>query len=87
MEHAIDEIEAAMTTLGESPWSDDIKVTDRFLDPLFANFFARLELPILLRKTNYHELARFVSPEKLDDEIRTVLDEIHGVALRAQPRG
>ena len=86
MERAIDEIEVAMTTLGESPWSDDIKVTDRFLDPLFANFFARLELPILLRKTNYHELARFVSPEKLDDEVRTVLDEIHSVALQAQPR-
>ncbi|HEV3319397.1 MAG TPA: AAA family ATPase [Solirubrobacteraceae bacterium] len=86
MEGAIDEIEVAMTTLGESPWSDDIKVTDRFLDPLFTNFFARLGLPILLRKTNYHELARYVSPEKLDGEVRTVLDEIHSVALRAQPR-
>jgi energy-coupling factor transporter ATP-binding protein EcfA2 len=86
MESAIDEIEAAMTTLGESPWSDDIKATDRFLDPLFANFFARLNLPTLLRKTNYHELAKFVSPEKLDCEVRAVLDEIHGVALRARPR-
>lgn len=86
MERSIDEIEAAMLTLGESPWSDDIKVTDRFLDPLFANFFTRLDLPILLRKTNYHELAKYVSPEKLDGEIRTVLDEIHRVALRARPR-
>jgi ABC-type hemin transport system ATPase subunit len=86
MESAIEEIEAALTTLGESPWSDDIKVTDRFLDPLFASFFSRLSLPTLLRKTNYHELAKFVSPEKLDGEVRTVLDEIHGVALRARPR-
>lgn len=85
MEDAIDEIQAALTTLGESPWSDDIKVTDRFLDPLFANFFKRVDLPTLLRKTNYHELARFVSPEKLDPEVRAVLDEIHRLALRAKP--
>jgi energy-coupling factor transporter ATP-binding protein EcfA2 len=86
MERSIDEIEAAMLTLGESPWSDDIKVTDRFLDPLFANFFTRLDLPILLRKTNYHELAKFISPEKLDHEVRTVLDAIHSIALKALPR-
>lgn len=86
MSDAVDEIETALTTLGESPWSGDVKVTDRFLDPLFANFFERLNLPTLLRKTNYHELARFVAPDQLDDEVRTVLDGIHRVALSAKPR-
>ncbi len=43
MEEAIGEIGSAMTTLGKgSPWSPDTKATDDFLDPLFANFFRRL---------------------------------------------
>ena len=86
MESAIGEIETALTTLGESPWSDDTKATDRFLDPLFANFFDRLGLPTLLRKTDYHELARYVSPDTLDGEVREVLDAIHAAAQRARPR-
>lgn len=86
MENAIDEVETAMATLGESPWSDDTKATDRFLDPLFANFFSGLNLPTLLRKTDYHELARYVSPDALDDEVREVLDGIRAAAQRAQPR-
>ena len=39
MEKAIDEIENARATLGESsPWSPDTKVSDDFLDPLFNPF-------------------------------------------------
>jgi len=86
MEAAIDEIEAAITTLGGSPWSADIKATDEFLDPLFKNFFDRLELPTLLRKADYHELARYVAPQTLDGEVREVLDEMLTVAERATPR-
>ncbi len=40
MSETIDEIESAMETLGKgSPWSPLAKVTDDFLDPLFAKFF------------------------------------------------
>jgi hypothetical protein len=40
MEESIVEIEGAMETLGKgSPWSPDTKVSDDFLDPLFAAFF------------------------------------------------
>lgn len=83
MEKAIDEVEAAITTLGKSPWSADIKATDEFLDPLFKNFFQRLGLSTLLRKADYHELARYVSPAALDGEVREVLDDIHTVARSA----
>ena len=57
IEETIVEIERALATLGKgSPWSSDTKVTDDFLDRLFETFFEKLELPNLMRKTNYHTL-------------------------------
>ena len=42
LEEQITKFESALATLGkESPWSPNIKVTDDFLDPLFASFFSR----------------------------------------------
>ena len=61
-------------------------MTDKFLDPLFTNFFNRLSLPNLMRKTNYHELARFVPSDALDPEVADVLDAIFAVAQSACPR-
>lgn len=89
METSIDEIEAALTTLRKpSPWSPDIKATDDFLDALFVKFFDRLGLPNLMRKTDYHVLARFVRRELLEDEVRTMLDAIARVAGGGtEPRG
>lgn len=86
MKRSIDEIEQAMSTLSESPWSDDVKVTDRFLDPLFARFFQELQLPHLFRKSDYHELAAFTTPELLDEEVTHVLDTICDIASKATPR-
>ena len=67
-----------MDTLGRpSPWSVDIKVTDDFLNPLFEKFYSeKLHLPNLMRKTNYHELARFVQSDALDPEVKDLLDAI-----------
>lgn len=80
MENAIAEIESALITLGApSPWSADIKVTDQFLDPLFQKFFKNMKLPNLMRKTDYHELARYVAPKNVDAEIVSVLDVIERV--------
>lgn len=88
MDEAIAEVAGAMRTLGKgSPWSPETKVTDDFLDPLFVNFFARLELPNLMRKSNYHTLARYVPTEEMDAEIGLVLDGIVSVAHRARPFG
>jgi hypothetical protein len=86
MEASIDEVEKAMATLGKgSPWSPDTKVSDDFLDPVFVAFFKRLNLPNLLRKTDYHVLAQHLRAEDLAPEISEVLDDFEAVAARAKP--
>jgi len=82
MDECIDEVEAALETLGEpSPWGSDLKVTDRFLDKVFAKFFHKLCLPNLFRKTDYHELAQFVDRQDIDQEIIDVLNLVYDVAM------
>lgn len=86
MEASIQQVENAMATLGKgSPWSPDTKVSDDFLDPLFENFFRGLDLPNLMRKTDYHTLARFVPPELIEPEVIEVLDRILAVCKQARP--
>ncbi|MBU2600810.1 MAG: AAA family ATPase [Actinobacteria bacterium] len=87
MADAIDEIESALAALGKpSPWDPEIKASDDFLDPLFKKFFEKLGLPNLMRKTDYHTLAPFVSPADIDDEVREMLDRITQASERAVPR-
>jgi len=38
-----------------------------------------------MRKTDYHTLARFVPEERIDPEVRKVLDRIVAVCERARP--
>ena len=84
MRGAIAEIEAAMTTLGRaSPWSADAKVSDDFLANLFPSYFKRLDLPNLMNKKDYYELADHVPDDEIDPEIRQKLDVIADVAGRA----
>lgn len=79
-------IEQAFLTLGKgSPWSPDTKVSDDFLTPLFDRFFATIKLPNLMRKTDFHSLARFVPQHMIDAEVTEVLDAIGAVARRARP--
>ncbi|MBI2759968.1 MAG: AAA family ATPase [Chloroflexi bacterium] len=61
------------------------KISDEYLDVIFAEFFKRLALPNLLRKTDYHTLARFVNAAAIDPEVRQNLDLIAQVAAAAQP--
>ncbi|MGB0388235.1 MAG: ATP-dependent nuclease [Ardenticatenaceae bacterium] len=86
MQETIAEIENALNILGKgTPWSADIKASDDFLDPLFRAFYKKLTLPNLMRKTNYHTLARFLPKEQIDPEVRNVLDMIHDISQKAQP--
>ena len=88
MEETIVEIEKARATLRqESPWSPDIKVTDDFLDGLFETFFEKLQLPNLMRKTNYHTLIEYLPADQIDPEVIKVLDSILEVAEKAKPLG
>ncbi len=61
-------------------WWLNTKVSDDFLDPLFASYYERLGLPNLMRKSDYHVLARHVPVEFLAEEITHVLDGIAAVA-------
>jgi len=71
MEQSIAELEDALKITNKpSPWSDDIKATDDFLDPLFTNYLKRLSLPMnCIRKGSYYELARLLPREEIDPEI------------------
>jgi len=83
---AIAEVTEALRTLVKpDPWSSDVKATDEFLDPLFKKFFQKLELPLQLRKSEYHVLASLVQPESLDKEITEKLSAIVAVAQKANP--
>lgn len=66
-------------------WSN-VKASNEFLDRVFAEFYRRLHLPNLMRKSDYHRLADLVQAEELDNEVTEVLDQIVAVAQRAQPR-
>ena len=90
LEAQITKFENALATLTlgkESPWSPNIKVTDKFLDPLFAAFFQEVGLPNFMQKTNYHTLVQYVPVDQIDPEITEVLDVILEVAQRAVPLG
>ena len=87
MNKAITEIENALTSLNKSsPWGPDLKVSDEFLDPLFRKFFEKLDLPNLMRKTDYHTLAPYVPRAELEGEVRIKLDHIVQTAQAARPR-
>jgi len=81
------EVASAIKTLKKlNLWSPDIKASDEFLDPLFNQYFEKLELPNLMRKSAYHILARMVPKDKIDPEIVEKLDEIVKTAKKAKPR-
>lgn len=87
MKEVIGSLGTALQTLrGISPWSPEIKATDEFLDRLFAKFFEILGLPHLLRKTDYHVLARLMTKEQIDPEVVEKLDRIVATARRARPK-
>jgi len=87
MSQAIAEVSDALRTLRKcEPWSPKTKVTGDFLDPLFEKYFEGLKLPNLLRKSDYHLLARLVPKDKIDPEVAEKLDAIVEVASQAKPR-
>lgn len=68
------------------PWWVDIKASNDFLDILFETFFKKLGLPPnLMRKTDYHVLARHVPKDQIDSEVSEVLNFIVEVAEKAKP--
>lgn len=86
MRDSIIEVQQALETLGKgSPWDTDAKVSDDFLGPLFEKYFRKLELPNVMAKKNYHELAYFVPANVIDDEVWEKLAAIVHTARNARP--
>jgi hypothetical protein len=87
MNEAIQEIQVALARLGKgSPWDENMKVSDEFLDPLFRAYFEKLNLPNLMAKKKFYELVGYVPAEEIADEIREKLEVIAAVASGANPR-
>jgi hypothetical protein len=87
---SIEEVVNALNVLDKpdsKPWSSDIKTSDDFMDPIFKKYFAKLNLPIILQKTNYYSLAAYLSEDQIDIEVREKLDEIVAVANKARAFG
>ena len=88
MREAIAEISEALKKLGKgTPWDTDLKVSDEFLTPLFKTYFAKLDIPNLMAKKNFYELADYVPDDEIDPEIGEKLDAITRVAESATPEG
>jgi len=86
MREAVAEVEEAMNTLGKgSPWDSQMKASDDFLIPLFKAYFAKLELPNLMDKKQFYELAMHVPEEELAPEITEKLEQIADVYASARP--
>jgi hypothetical protein len=82
----LEELEKSLKTARRpDPWGADVKVTDEFLDPLFANYYERLGTPQQTFKRDYHGLAETIPLDQLDPEIREVLDDIFATSKLAKP--
>lgn len=66
-------------------WWSEVKASSDFLDRLFEAFFAKLNLPNLMRKSDYYVLAELVSEDLIDQEVVVKLDSIVQIAQRARP--
>jgi predicted ATPase len=87
MQYEVERLVNALQTLKRpSPWSADLRVSEEFLEPLFENYYEKLGLPNLMRKTNFHVLAQYLPANKIDPEVTEKLDAIVEVAKRATPR-
>lgn len=86
MQESIDEIKTALSILGKgSPWDGNMKVSDDFLTPLFEKYYAKLGLPNLMNKTNFHRLAECLNVDFIVPEIEEKLKDIVKIAHKAKP--
>ncbi|OGU14210.1 MAG: hypothetical protein A2X61_14615 [Ignavibacteria bacterium GWB2_35_12] len=60
-------------------WWNDTKLSDDFLDLVFAEYFSKLNIRNTFTKGNYHELIKFLKPEEVDSEVKEKLDAIYNV--------
>ncbi|PWR75534.1 AAA family ATPase [Methanospirillum stamsii] len=63
-------------------WWTETKMSDDFLDPLWADFFERSGQKVLINKGGYYEIAQYLYPDEIDPEIIEKLDKIYDIAVK-----
>lgn len=86
MAKAIEETSSALQKLGKSsPWDGDLKVSEEFLEPVFAMYHRMLGLPeSIMRKKQFYELADFLPDDQISPEIKEKLDIIWNMHSEAK---
>lgn len=84
MQEALDEVGAALQTLGESLWSADRKASEQILPQVLQRYAGKVADHPVPSKGRYSTLIDFQSRESIDPEVITVLDAIAQVAAQAQ---
>jgi energy-coupling factor transporter ATP-binding protein EcfA2 len=88
MQVAIGEVTAGLETFGEpGPWSDDVKASDKVLEPIFRLFSKNLGLPLQERKRDFHKLVSLMKKKDVPKEVADKLDLIQKVASTAKTAG
>lgn len=86
MRQCIDELVPPIALADRSDvWWERTKLSDDFLDRLFATFFERQGLPDLMRKSDYHLLAPHVPLDLIDADVTAKLDAILEIVERSAP--
>lgn len=85
MQDSISEVSGALRTLGRDPFGPEIKASDDFLSPLFKKYFEKLQLPNLMKKSDYDQLASLIAVDDINPEIVEKLNVIVEVASLAVP--
>jgi len=66
-----------------SSWWLNTKASE-FLDALFDEYFKRIKLPNIMKKSNYHELARIIPVDMIDKEVVEKLNLIMSQAKKVK---
>lgn len=61
-----------------NPWWSDTKLGD-WAEEIFREFSKRTNQPMVMRKSNFHELIPLLKPEEVDIEIKEKLDALYEV--------
>jgi len=64
-------------------WWETVKASDELLDPIFEDFFNKLHIENLMRKTHYHRLANLVPRAEIAPDVVVALDAIVKVSESA----
>lgn len=83
MRSAIEEVEAAVQTLGEDLWSPDRKASEQVLPQILQRYAGKLTGYRQPGKGHYYTLIDFQDPALIDPEVVIALDRIAEVSERA----